>query len=490
MKTLLKFVLFLLPIICLSQGKDTEHKNLPLVKFNFKNPNKIKIPSEIKEGDFYRILIKDINLNRYFISLKASDTVYSKPIEFPTFGSIDLSGLTNLASSITSTVVALVPEATDSIVELEKAKSYDNSFLANKARIFNDIYQIQDLAIKKQETEADKIKKQIAINDLRSLEFSGILKTIKLAIDDKAFEYMEIRVLRKTPENDPSKSINFKNDFKFFESLRSNLVTLKNEIDLAKKSSVNFFENTPKIKTFLADPKNIELKDKFTKSENQISLALKKANTIKDIVSSEKIEQMMVSIMNLYQKNEYKSLPIQFNGEEATVELFFIPKDSSSQLQKYSLMPIRFPRKNTYWSVGSSMYYSNLKSDRVGYKTIRVNDSVSYGKLSMEQATTGELGTALLLRGGRKFNGKWGYHLTVGTGVSISENVLPRALVGGGLSFGKKHNFTLDLGLIFGNVKEVSKSTDFSLEYTERPEVLINQLKTSYFVGIGYSYNL
>lgn len=490
MKTLVRIVLFLMPIICLSQGRDTIHKNLPVVNFNFKNPNKIRIPSEIKEGDFYRIHVKNINLNRYFISLKASDTVYSKPIEFPTFGSIDLSGLTDLASSLTSTVVALVPEATDSIIELEKAKSYDDSFFTNKVRTFNNIYKLQDLVFKTKETEAEKIKKQIAINDLKSLEFSGILKTIKLAIDDKAFEYMEIRVLRKTPKNDTSKSINLKNDFIFFESIRSNLSILKKEIDLAKKSSVNFVEKTPKIKTFLRDPKNLELKDKFTKSENQISLALKKVITIKDIVSSKKIEQMMVSIMNLYQENEYKSLPIQFNGEEAKVELFFIPKDSSSQLQKYSLMPIRFPRKKAYWSVGSSMYYSNLKSDRAGYKTIRVNDSVSYGKLSMEQATAGELGTAILLRGGRKFDDKWGYHLTVGTGVSVSENVLPRALIGGGFSFGKKHNFTFDVGLIFGNVKEVSESTDFSLEFTERPEVLINQLKTSYFVGVGYSYHL
>jgi hypothetical protein len=496
MKISIKLFFLLFPAIYFSQGKDTIHKELPLVKFNFKNPESIRIPSTIKEGDFYRIHIKGINLNRYRISLNASDTTYSKPLSLPTFCSIDLSGLEGIVSSSIESLVTQNPTtASDSLVlnkmeELEAKPLYFTGIFAQKNTIYNDLYRLKKLKPLKKDSKKELIEKQLKINKLNVVKFNSELEISKKSIDNKGFEYMEIRVLRKTQENDTDKKIDIKKDLKYYYDLREDLEKIQNEVKKTKEISKKFTEETPGIKAYLLNPKNITLKDKFSKSENSIKLISKKINEILKVISSENIEKMMVSVMNLYDNNEYKSLPIQFNEEKAKVELFFIPKDSSSNLQKYTLFPVKFPRKKSYWSVGTSMYYSGLKSERVGYKTIVVNDSVSNGKLSLEKSTNGELGTALLLRGGKKFYKKWGYHIAVGTGISISDEILPRALFGGGLSYGQKHNFTLDIGLSAGNVKEVSESVDFNLDYKEKPNVLINQLKTSYFFAVGYSFQL
>lgn len=493
MKAFIKLLFLLCPVIYFSQGTDYLHDSLPVVHFNFKKPSYIRIPKTLKEGDFYRIHVKGVNLNQYAISLKASDTVYSKALTFPTFGSIDLSNLKNLlSSSIVESTIAdseNQEEAKQLTEELKTVEPFTNKSFPTKARICDRLLSVLIIP-KVKPSKRELVENQILKNSTKFIEYVKDLEIAKKAIDDKKFEYMEYRILRKTEENNPDSNIDIKEDLRGFENLRTSLNKLEKSIKKAKESSINFVNNTEKIKAYLNKPKNIRLKEKFEKSEKELDLTLKKTNEILKTITTDKIEKIIISIMNLYKNNDYKSLPIQFNGEEAKVEMFFIPKDSTSNLQHYSLLPVKFPKKKKYWSVGTSMYYSGMKSARVGYKTIVVNDSVSVGKLSMEKDIKGEIGTALLLRGGKKFHQNCGYHFAVGTGISISDEVSPRALIGGGLSFGEKHNFNIDTGFSIGNVKEVSKSADFNIEYKEQPSVLINQVKISYFFAIGYSYQL
>ena len=468
------------------ENKENKGKN-KILKFNFtnSNPDSIEIPKNLEIGDFYQIQIDSINLNQYHVTLKASDTTYSKALEFPTFGKIDLSGLTDLTNTFKSIFIAKSSEVKDSLKDINP---YKNTF-KNK-NIVSNKYFLENISPKYSDSKEDLVKKQTKINKLKEAEFTIDLKIAKDSIDKKEYQYMEIRILRKTIKYKPDDKINIKKDLKDFKELRFALNDVKDSITASIQKSKKFVENTDGIKAFLTDSKNISLKEKFTKSQEQLELALKKTNTILEVISSKNIEKMIVSIMNLYDINKYKSLPIQFTEEEAKVEIFFIPKDSTSNLQSYSLFPVKFPRKKNYWSLGASIYYSGIKSERVGFETIAINDSITRTKVLKEDPTNGELGTALLLRGGKMFNNNFGVHIVVGTGVSISEDILPRALFGLGLSYGKKHSITLDAGINIGNTKVISKNTDFDKEYIEKPDVLINKLDISYFIAVGYTFKI
>ncbi|MDB2385517.1 hypothetical protein N9V96_03495 [Polaribacter sp.] len=491
MKNLILLLFFLMSAIAFSQGESTLKNSLPLIKLDFNNPKKITIPKKIKVGDFYRIKVKNINLNQYYVSLKASDTTYSKALEFPTFGKIDLSGLVDLSSPLIATFASNTTSDSE-INDLAVNANYTHANILYKSMISNKILSYSYLTPQRSDTKKQLIDKQIGENSIKALEFSTKLKMVKKEIDEKDFNYMEARILRKTDKINTSSIIDIKADLKVFKQLRDDLETLRKEIEVSIKKFKDFVDNEAGIKAFLLQPRNITLKENFDKSKSQLELALKKTNQIIDVISTKNIEKIIVSIMNLYDKTGYTSLPIQLNEEEAEVEIFFIPKDSTSNLQKYSLSPIRFPVKKSYWSVGASMYYSGMKSERVSYETIAVNDSVSRTKVWQEDATNGEFGTALLLRAGCKIDedNNIGAHFTVGTGISISEDILPRALLGAGLSIGKKHSVTFDIGANIGNTKVISKNIDFDKEYIEKPDVLINKIDISYFLAIGYQYNL
>ena len=188
---------------------------------------------------------------------------------------------------------------------------------------------------------------------------------------------------------------------------------------------------------------------------------------------------------------DYTSLPIQFHKEEAEVSIQFIPKDSSSGLQIEYLLPIKFPQKKYYWYVGSSMYYSNLSDRRVSIQKIQVNDLTQSFKLSEEEPLDGEIGIAAILRGGRLIgNSGLGLHAAAGTGFSIGKEVKPRFMKGCGVSFGQKHSFVIDYGVIVGHVDQIGKNIELGVELNEEPQQLIKQLKWKKIVSLGYAYRL
>lgn len=195
------------------------------------------------------------------------------------------------------------------------------------------------------------------------------------------------------------------------------------------------------------------------------------------------------NLNNLNPNDEFISLPIQLTGEEAKMELTFIPKDQKSGLQTYRMPPFKFPKRRMYWSVSSTLYYSGMKTERVGLESVSKNDT-AFVSLYKEEPLKGEIGTALLLRGGWYLGKGFGAHISAGTAVSLGEKVKPRGVVGAGLSFGDKHSLTLDGGLSVGYTQVLSKAADFNKYYEGKPEVVIDQLKWSYFIGVGYAFRL
>ncbi len=92
---------FVLIIISIQIGK-TQGDNIKTLEIDFKtgeitpNPNTI----ELKEGDLYRIKVKNINTYLYKISVNTKDTILENAIDFPSISALGIESVSGLLSGI------------------------------------------------------------------------------------------------------------------------------------------------------------------------------------------------------------------------------------------------------------------------------------------------------------------------------------------------------------------------------------------------------
>ncbi|MCG2589517.1 hypothetical protein [Rhodohalobacter sulfatireducens] len=476
----------------LKKRDDEKYDNsLPKVKFDFRSRSYITIPKKIRKGEFYQIQIDSINLNQYRLEIESSDTVYNTALNFPTFGTLDLSTLSGLVSSLVvessyQKEIEEVVEALDkvSLTEGTKINTSFNLFETYSDKPIKDLQDEIDAQEKVKNTRKE-IEARVALVKAQTTKFEAKLKLAKDAIENKKFDYMTYRILRQTGEQADGYKPNVRSDLEDFEEYRNELKGLKRRVETEIKSLAEFAERS-EIKVFLNNDENIDLKDKVEKSKKTLAEANSKTSKAISLISTENVGKQFKSILNLYQTNSYTSMPIQYNGGKAEVRIKFIPKDSTSGLQSETLPPVRFPKRGFYWSVGPSVYFSGLSNERIGIETIQVSDSTSRYSLLRESELKNEIGASVLLRSGYKWDSGFGLHSSVGTGLSLGEEVKPRLLYGLGISLGHTHNLSIDFGGIAGYVKRVSDNADFDREYPEKPSLIINELKGSWFVSAGY----
>ncbi len=484
MKKVLCIIALVLPAFGYCQK--CNKSKLPEIIFEFPKTgaicDSIFLPKKVEAGDFYRIRVKGVNLNNYYVSFSSKDTIYSHKLDFPTLGSIDVSEIQSLI-----TTFMIGEEVGDSNGDeiAKNAKDFSNNksnhFSVNKQ---SEFYPKQQTGVNVRK----KIEAMLKYYNLKLLEYGEILLGFKKNISNKEFEYMNYRLhksmLLKVDGIDPS------SDLKLFLSYRGALDYLRQAVKKDVTELNAFIENNSDVQDFLSNSKNKDKKIELEKVFTDFNLITKKSNEITELISPQKVEELMKSVIYLYQETEYVSLPIQFNGEEASVEMTFTPKDPKSGLQTYKLPPIKFPKQSKYWSVSSTIYYSGMKTQRVGFEKIAINDTVTKYKAFKEDPLKAEIGTALLLRGGMILDNNLGVHFAVGTGISLGEEIRPRAMIGAGLSCGVYNRLTVDVGLNVGYTKVLSSHADLDKYYVDQPQFLINQLKASYFIGIGYTFNI
>lgn len=465
------------------------YSQFPVVEFDFVSKDFIKIPKKIKEGDFYQIKVTGLNLNQYSVVINSEDTIYSKPMDFPTFGTLDLSSLSGLVGNLATSV-----SSTDSVTKELDDVSEDAKSMKSIFERFNDIEStfgslIKDRNDDKNESKSIELKIDNQVREVhaQSAKFLANLIVTNETIDKLKFNYTAYGILSHTQEDASAYKPDIMDDLKAYETIRETLGKQKkaaqSNIDSLKK-----FVETDEIKRFLADTKNVAYKDKLTKAQESLDKAKGKISKALGMVSSENIDKQMRAVFNLYADREFVSLPIQFNGEQAKLSMKFIPKDTTNALQPYELSPIVFPARKFYWSVGTSLYHAKLRTERVGTEKVQVNDSTTQYKLLSEDPLEAEIGTALMIKAGYNVWSWFGLHGTVGTGLSLGQKVQPRMMLGAGISIGNKNALTVDFGSIGGYVDRVSKNADFIKNYVEKPEVLINELKFSSFWSVGYIF--
>ncbi|WP_439474490.1 hypothetical protein [Algoriphagus formosus] len=485
-----------------SKKSKEENKSYTLVKevkFDFGDGDSISVPRKIKTGDFYRVKVNGVNLNNYRVELQIKDTVYySKALEFPVFGSIDISSLEGIVGTFSDAISIVKLEEADSLnmkdeknIPLTKNVNIDSLLLAVEIEKNNELYSDPNVL--------QDIEKVLANEKRLGVLLTKLLKTETDRINLLATRFLEARVASKSIENfELEERLTAKEAINTSLSLINNLDWLQKIADGVNKRFVNYFNNgsvSDLIKQAgESDSKKLQKeKAEMDKVYAELKAKITQAKIEMDI---KKVEKNIVSIQQLYKGTTFTSLPIQFTGEEAEIKMSFIPKDSASNLQTYHLSPIKFGRSPWYWAVGPGMYYSNLENERVGFETIQKPDSTQRIRVLEENTLQGEIGVSALFHAGYKLpilDNFLGVQGSVGTGVSLGEEVRARLLYGIGLSFGRKNQLTLNFGGATGYVDTLSKSfaeEDFgNKEFLEKPSVLVKTLSTGIFWNVGYMFS-
>ncbi|MDN3203777.1 hypothetical protein [Algoriphagus sediminis] len=435
------------------------------IEFNFSDPDEITIPKWMEKGDFYQVMVHNINLNNYRVEMTIKDSVYySSAIDFPVFGSIDISSLEGVVKELSASEI-------EPIAAQQSLEFADN--IPEQIREFLEKQQAQV------RVESEKFK---ALTD---------------RIDEERFDIMIFKVKAKSETADFDLT-DFKIDekIKAFEQIKTELSSLNSSYSKDFKAFTDFFQQSDIIDFFKGDIGPVtqlkQEKEKTEKAYSTLKAGLSKAITQ---ISTDNVNKILTSVIHLYTNNTFTSLPIQFTGDEAELKMSFIPKDSASNLQVYHLSPVKFGKSPWYWAVGPGMYFSGLSNERVGFETINVTDSTQQFKVLEENPQEGEIGVSALFHAGRRFRlGSLyvGIHASVGTGVSLGEDIRARMLYGGGLSFGEKNHLVIDVGWARGYVDVLAKEFEEGLPegmFTEKPSVLVQDLDTSWFISVGYMFS-
>ena len=438
---------------------------------------------DIKVGDYYNVQVKNINLNMFKIGINSIDTVWSSKQSTPAFTSLDLDNIGKVVANISSSV-GVVSSSSSFLSENLKARQYTGEIIS---KITFPLSQKKDLTPIADRMAEEKIK------------LEGLLKksdALKSTLDKIKLDMFEFRVgAEGNPVgnsaifSDPTKTLSF--DFK---KCYSDVLILIKSTEERIAEAEELFDD---YKEF-AGKHELEIKseEKLKKNNDNINAAYAKYlsafGEIKSAFSSDKIIELFTPLIYLANNtsNTYKSLPKQFLGEQGKIKLFINPRDENKLSQKY-YTEIVFPDEiTTYTTVGLSLYGSSLYDESYSLEKIAINDSVANYVVHPEKLNKMEIGVSMLLRYGKKFNAEKniGVHGSLGAGMSIANKVKPRFLFGGGLSFGRKHMFSVDLGGIVGYSDRVNGTATKS-SYDEVPtNVIYSKLTVGIFGGLGYIY--
>lgn len=437
---------------------------------DFNNRNEICLPKDIKRGDFYRVVFKNFNKNIYNVSINNTNVDIIKAIEVPNFSSISLDNLIKLTSTFN---YGTNPKTTiDDSLSFQKSGNTDKFIFYLNEGLYHNIKNL---------TPTENIIKRIEAYKKLTEAIIIIKNNIDLIKDD-IYAYKNHYIY--------DSDLGSESDLKILiQNLRLNRNDLDNLLAALIEQSNQFEKIISDSKKLSQDDlKNIE---GFRKLHQE---ATTKINELRDSLSAEKIDALFTMIIHLSKESYYYSFPIQFTKDQSELKIELTPKNDKIPFQKEIIGPYTFPMVfPSYWSVGSSFYAGfGFKNER--YSVISsVENEVSTYQIVKEESDNLEIGFSALVHRGKKFKNMSdiGLHITFGPGVSIEKNPRPRLLLGGGLSYGDKHNFSLDVGLIAGYVDTKSITVNENELYTVEPTNLtITKLKAGGFFSIGYFFKI
>jgi hypothetical protein len=437
------------------------------VVIDLDHPETIKLPKDIKPGQYYNVVVKNVNLNNYFVQINNEDSNVSTAVELPVFGNLSFDNIAKLTAAFNSST---------SITSNPDFNNMEQYMMISGSKI----------KFKSDETDEQLIMKKLDDFKVRLVSEVEKIKAANVDLDKEKMTLYEYR-LQSNSEKGVDGSYNFNKALENFKKLRDDAETIKLDIKNLNKEFEDYIKGKEE------GISNVELKKNLVTLRKMFEESSKTASDFKELINADNVEKLLLSILNLTANKCFVSAPIQFTKEQTKLKVDLKPKAEKSPLPTYNFGPYLFPVDfKTYWSVGTVFYYANgLTNERYSSIGTTVGNTTTY-RIIEEDEINNELGIAALLRYGKKSESSdWGRHFSVGTGLSIEKSPKPRLLIGGGLSYGKKHNFTFDLGLIAGYTDTKSKVIDLNTVYTEKPSnITVTKLKAGAFVSFGYMFKI
>jgi hypothetical protein len=436
----------------------------------------IPLPQELKRGDFYQIRVKKINLNKWNVLINSADTTLTTRLSTPTFADLQLDALNNLVAAISSStnLVKQTPE-------ISEKNLFVNALSDVEAMTY--ISEIDSMKASEKEIK-DKINNTNSLLSEKTTDHNSFARRI----DDLKFNVAKKQLAAIDNSNQLDIEFNVENAIEEIEDLRQKLGELQETLGKNEKEYLIFFEKKKK---------EIESNENFKKADKALKerFSSLKGNISKmqEALKSENSIALLKSIIFLKDKDdEYISLPIQFKSELAEVRLQFLPKDSLLGESPRTIDFIFPTQKKSYWSVDASFYASSLYDESFSSITEVISENEKDVSFVEEDVTKAEIGVATLIRRGlNSVDPEKGIHCVFGPGISISDKIRPRLLIGGGYSIGKKHGFSIDFGGIAGYVERKSNAFNINDTLSEVPNSLtVSKLKVGVFIAFGYIFKL
>lgn len=455
-----------------------------VVRLNFSEPIKdLSLPEKLKPGEVFYLKIDNINLNNYQVSVNNAAVEISEPLKFPSFPVISLPSL------------KAMPMPAGEKADSGGANTY--GFIKAKEAFLNDLEQTGQNG----QAEDQALQSILASAERQLGRLMRDLEKDLSAVEEANYAIMAYRLSLLSPHgSDPLEDTNKPKLLEIQKTYLQSRTKTKHRLELAKTLLAEMETLAAQPKVIARFKANSQLRMKW----NNLTRALRVISAAhQDLVSSlaqEKVDALFRSVLYLSEDRSYTSMPLQHQGDYSEMEVHIVPRDKNAGLQTYQFK-LRLPEQNTwYWSVGSSMYYTPMKDERVYIEErlrYSASDTSSVFRVYDELREAQETGISTMLRYGSKFgpDTKWGAHGNLGLGLSLgTENLRPRYMLGLGLSYGQKHNVTFDAGLVLGYIQ--AKSNNIKVynihfeEYDIKPEPYTTLLKGSWFLGLGYSYLL
>jgi hypothetical protein len=443
---------------CKKRCCQTAKTNVISIDFKGKTVPNINGIQDIKKGDFYKVKVIGLNSSLYKVTIGTKDSSITKGLSMPGFSALGISDISALVSMIGGGAVS----ATKSVGSLDGMKSL--MFADGGANQVNK----------------DSLKE---ISD-DAVSIANLLKANAVKVDKFYFDTQ----LALACALEATKSADCTPPLKPSEMIAS--------ITKARKEQTRIAIKLGELNVRLG---NLSLHSSLKTQIDELAGNLKNLGKAKEKVDgalvSEKISPVISSVVLIPNAenggNGFESLPQQFNGDYATINVKIEPRKAEYPLHSYSTS-ITFPNQRCWFGgVGTSFYMAGLNDEDYSVRETVQADSSSNFNLEKEDGLALEVGMAALLHFGWKLDPerRIGLNFVMGPGISLTEKVRPRLLLGAGIAIGKKHMFVLDGGVIMGSVNQLSTVYDSSTTYISKPEqVLVGTLKASGFGSVGYLF--
>ena len=454
--------------------------------------------NKLEEGKTYQLVITNINLNLYKVSIVGKDSVLDHKLEFPGFGSFSLDPITKLVGNLTSLTTYSVPVSGKIRTQLQPEYAALVAAKTIEARQGERELTLQQA---KEQLLTEACKESINTEQAKLRDLNSDLYQISTTVDSANLVVRKYILAGQVEyEGAPGYQALGGSGFAFdafikkIDAIRLELSDMRQSVAKFQSSYISKIDKYREI---------LSKNDTLKKADQDVRVFYDQlAKTVTEAlesISASKVAEVIggVIVVDNNKAREYRSLPIQYYRGQGSLKVNITPRDEKYGLQSYAT-DIRFPwSPRSFVGVGSAFYISTLYDEAfstlgvVTRDSVTKKDSVTSYKVKQESPGRAELGIHAMITAGFCGSSLGYWQVSFGPGVSVTNKVRPRFLLGGGYAFGKRNLLTVNIGVIVGSVDRRSASVDLDSPMKQKPDQLtVSRPSCGAFLTLGYVFNL